>query len=95
MAAKGAIAKQEILETLKETFPNSFMEDAKILRIPWIENGETVEIKITMTAAKNLLGGSAKEAPAAKEVNISLTAPTDAEKADIEAMIRALGARIE
>ena len=64
--ARGSQAKQEILETLKETFPNSFMEDAKILRIPWIENGETVEIKITMTAAKNLLGGSAKEAPAAK-----------------------------
>ena len=95
MAVKGAIAKQEILEKLRETFPNSFMEDAKILRIPWIENGETVEIKITMVAAKNVLGGSAKEAPAAKEVNISLTAPTDAEKADIEAMIRALGARIE
>lgn len=93
--ARGSQAKQEILETLKETFPNSFMEDAKILRIPWIENGETVEIKITMTAAKNLLGGSAKEAPVAKEVNINLTAPTDAEKADIEAMIRALGARIQ
>lgn len=93
--ARGSQAKQEILEKLKETFPNSFMEDAKILRIPWQENGETVEIKIQMTAAKNLLGGSAKETPAAKEVNISLTVPTDAEKADIEAMIRALGARIE
>ena len=93
--ARGSQAKQEILEKLKETFPNSFMEDAKILRIPWIENGETVEIKITMTAAKNLLGGSAKEAPAAKEENIDFTAPTDAEKADIEAMIRALGARIQ
>ena len=93
--ARGSQAKQEILETLKETFPNSFMEDAKILRIPWIENGETIEIKITMTAAKNILGGSAAATPAAKEVNISLTAPTDAEKADIEAMIRALGARIE
>jgi hypothetical protein len=94
--ARGSQAKQEILEKLKETFPNSFMEDAKILRIPWIENGETVEIKIQMTAAKNLLGGSGAAAtPATKEVNINLTAPTDAEKADIEAMIRALGGRIE
>lgn len=93
--ARGSQAKQEILEKLREIFPDSFMEDAKILRIPWIENGETVEIKITMVAAKNVLGGSAEAAPAAKEVNISLTVPTDAEKADIEAMIRALGARIE
>ena len=93
--ARGSQAKQEILEKLKETFPNSFMEDAKILRIPWQENGEAIEIKIQMTAAKNLLGGSAEAAPATKEVNISLTAPTDAEKADIEAMIKALGARIQ
>lgn len=94
--ARGSQAKQEILEKLKETFPNSFMEDAKILRIPWQENGEAIEIKIQMTAAKNLLGGSAEAAtPAAKEVKIDIKVPSEAEKADIEAMIRALGARIE
>ena len=71
------------------------MEDAKILRIPWQENGETVEIKIQMTAAKNLLGGSVKEAPAAKEIKIDIEAPSEFEKADIEAMIRALGGRIQ
>lgn len=91
--ARGSQAKQEILEKLKETFPNSFMEDAKILRIPWQENGETVEIKIQMTAAKNLLGGEQTK-PTAPKSKVNLVAPSAEEKAEVEAMIRALGGRI-
>lgn len=94
---RGQKVKQEIFKKIQEIFPNSFM-DNKDLRINMMEDGELVQIKLTLTASKTIVqndGGSAKEAPAAKEVNISLTAPTDAEKADIEAMIRALGARIE
>jgi len=91
--ARGSQAKQEILEKLKETFPNSFMEDAKILRIPWQENGETVEVKITMTAAKNLLGGEQTK-PTVPKSKVNLVAPSAEEKAEVETMIRALGGRI-
>ena len=93
---RGQKVKQEIFKKIQEIFPNSFM-DNKDLRINMMEDGELVQIKLTLTASKTIVqnDGSAAATPTAKEVNISLTAPTDAEKADIEAMIRALGARIE
>ena len=53
MAAKGSIAKTEIMSTILKTFPNSFaFNDGKEVRINYMENGELVQIKITLTAAK-------------------------------------------
>lgn len=93
---RGSQAKQEILEKLKEVFPNSFMEDAKILRIPWIENGEQLEVKIQMTAAKNILGSTqAGTSTTQAAINIEIAEPTKIEKAEVEAMIKLLGGRIE
>ncbi len=54
--ARGNEAKQRIFTKLLEVFPGSFMQDDKILRIVEQENGETVEIKVTLTAAKDVLG---------------------------------------
>lgn len=54
--ARGAQAKQEIFARLLETFEGSFMQDDKVLRVPMTEAGETVEIKVTLTAAKDVLG---------------------------------------
>ena len=55
--AKGTESKNIIFNKLKEIYSNSFWEDeGKILRIPLTENGETIEIKVTLTAAKNNLG---------------------------------------
>ena len=51
MAAKGAEAKLEITNKILELFPGSFKYDKEI-RIPVIENGEEVQIKISLTAAK-------------------------------------------
>ena len=55
--ARGNEAKQRIFAKLLEVFPGSFMQDDKILRIPVEEGGEPVEIKVTLTAAKDLLAG--------------------------------------
>ena len=53
MAAKGSIAKAEIMSTILATFPNSFaFNDGKEVRINYTENGELVQIKVTLTAAK-------------------------------------------
>ena len=53
MAARGSIAKQEIIEKLLKTFEGSFLCNGnKELRIPVMENGELIQIKITLTAAK-------------------------------------------
>lgn len=57
MAAKGSIAKEEIGQKILNTFEGSFMcPDGKTIRIPTIENGETIEIKVALTAAKDILG---------------------------------------
>ena len=51
MAARGAIAKEQIIEKLLQFFPGSFKNDKEI-RIPVEENGEEIQIKVTLTAAK-------------------------------------------
>ena len=56
MAARGSIVKAEILEKIKESFPSMFSPDGKEWRIPMKENGENIEIKISLTAAKDILG---------------------------------------
>ena len=54
MAAKGAIAKEEVAQLILKTFPGAFKYE-KELRIPMMENGEMLQIKVTLTAAKNMV----------------------------------------
>lgn len=76
MAAKGTESKGIIFGKLQEVYPNAFWEDeGKILRIPMTEGGNLVEIKVTLTAAKNLLGGT--EMPSAFE---TASTPTESPK---------------
>ncbi len=99
--AKGSIAKEAIFKKILEVFPNSFMADAKTLRIPWEENGETIEIKVALTAAKDILGdtgnmnwedggGVTNTAAVAPKTPVS-TEPTAEEKANVEKMMASLG----
>ena len=54
--AKGQNSKEQLFKTLISAYPDSFWEDEnKILRVPFIEDGTRVEIKVTLTAAKNNL----------------------------------------
>lgn len=99
--AKGSIAKEAIFKKMLEVFPNSFMADAKTLRIPWEENGETIEIKVALTAAKDILGssvdmnwedgGGAEKAPAATSKAPVSSEPTAEEKANVEKLMASLG----
>lgn len=81
MAARGSIAKETITKKILETFPNSFIYD-KLIRIPIEENGETVEVKVTLTAAKDVVGDNvaivdfSDNAPAA-------TPPVEQKKVDV------------
>lgn len=51
--ARGQIAKAEVAKKILETFSNSFnYNDGKEIRIPCLEDGETIQIKVTLTAAK-------------------------------------------
>ena len=51
MAVRGSLSKGIVKEKILETFKDSF-ENGSEIRIPFYENGELVQIKITLTAAK-------------------------------------------
>jgi hypothetical protein len=53
--ARGSQAKEEITAKILEVFEGSFLYD-KHIRIPVKECGETIEIKVTLTAAKDIVG---------------------------------------
>lgn len=90
--ARGAESKEKIFQKMLEVFSGSFMADAKTLRIPMEENGEVVEIKVALTAAKDTLGGSVVE----DEANVSAPQPAvQFSRAEIEEMINALGDRVK
>ena len=58
MAAKGSILKQEVAEKILAAFPGSFLyNDGKEIRINGIENGENLQIKVTLTCAKVAVEG--------------------------------------
>lgn len=58
--AKGAVSKEIVTNKLLEVFEGAFIaSDGKTIRIPLVEDGATVEIKCTLTAAKDLEGAGA------------------------------------
>ena len=93
MAAKGARAKQEIAEKLFELFPNAF-EYGKEIRIPWTEEGNQVEIKLTMTCAKTNVADTVSESvagAAAQGTSIENSEPTQEEISQVAALMDRLG----
>ena len=94
MAAKGTESKCIIFNKLKEIYPNSFWEDEnKILRIPMNEGGNPIEIKVTLTAAKNILGSGAVESafPTASEPVIEKPVEmTEEEKENVATLLASL-----
>lgn len=104
MAAKGAIAKEEIIQKILEVFPGSFKYDKEI-RIPMMENGEPLQIKITLTAAKNMVGEGAdvalpgdmsnsiatSSATTQLKQNAAIVEPTEEEKERVKNLVGLLG----
>ena len=97
--AKGAEAKQIVTKKLLEMFDSAF-EYGKELRIPMTEGGEQVQIKVTLTCAKeNVACGADNAIPGDfptpfKEVTPERdtpVAPNADEKAKVAEMLRKLG----
>ena len=83
MAAKGAILKQEVAEKIIAAFPGSFLyNDGKEIRINGLENGESLQIKVTLTCAKTPVeGGEDIRLPGEKENIVKNEVPiTSSEK---------------
>ena len=104
MAAKGALAKEDVMNKILEVFPGSFKYE-KELRIPMMENGEMLQIKVTLTAAKNMVENGADvampgdmsgsfaptPAPARLKHDAVVVEPTAAEKQNIKTLAAMLG----
>lgn len=92
--ARGSEAKKNITDRILETFEGSFLYNGdKEIRIPYNESGEYLEIKVTLTCAKESVGGgnvpsgeTVSAAPAATPV----TEPTQEELDNISNLIASL-----
>ena len=105
MAARGSIAKEKITNQILAAFSGAFKYDKEI-RIPVEENGEIIQIKVALTAAKvnveaggdTALPGSVKVAPSntatvsrpAEPVR-TIMQPTAEEKHNVEELLSVLG----
>ena len=84
--ARGAISKQVVIDKILETFQGSFVY-GKELRIPMVEDGERVEIKVTLACAKTNVGDGAVagDFENGNAVQVSVTeAPAKPTKAEID-----------
>lgn len=101
--AKGQESKNIVSKKILEVFEGSFAYDKEI-RIPMIENGEEIQIKVTLTAAKvAVTPGSENAVPIAAPVDnnrIDFTAqpvkdtivePTAEEKENVKNLLKSLG----
>ena len=104
--ARGTESKNQIFKKLREVYPDSFWEDeGKILRVPMLENGDRIEVKIQLTAAKTNLQNETPSAFAdpgssvidlGKEMNEpgsakKVTEVSDEEKANVSKLLASLG----
>ena len=95
--ANGAFSKKIVTDKILSTFEGSFIyNDGKEIRIPVIENGERVEIKITLTCAKTNVGGAdaCPTSPSSEEVSDTeqpIAAPTEEEKKKVSNLLATLG----
>ena len=94
--ARGAVSKQAVIDKILETFQGSFVY-GKELRIPMIEDGEQVEIKVTLACAKTNVGDGAVagDFESGNAVQVSVTEapakPTQAEIDNISKLMDRLG----
>jgi len=100
--ARGAETKSIISKKILETFSGAFLyNDGKEIRIPMKENGEDIQIKVTLTAAKenvncgddNLLPGENN----IEDTNVNInnenisTEPSQEELNNVNNLLKALG----
>lgn len=98
--ARGSQSKEVITQKILETFAGAFLNDKEI-RIPMLEDGSEVQIKVTLTAAKENIehSGAADGFNPAFETESAFPTSvkkepikaTDEEKAAVAEMMSALG----
>ena len=102
MAARGAVAKEQITNQILSQFEGAFKYDKEI-RIPVMENGETIQIKVTLTAAKTnverggdtALPGDTVSTVAPTSTPSALAEPTTEEKERVSNLLSKLGLQLK
>lgn len=100
--ARGQELKKEISNKILEFFPNSFLyNDGKEIRICGQENGEEIQVKVTLTAAKeNVYSGQDNATPGttteikfedSKQNEQSVIEPTQEEKDNVKKLMETFG----
>lgn len=90
--AKGTVSKTLIGTAILQVFPGSFIDsDGKTIRIPTSIEGEPLEIKLAMTCAKDLVGGSASTTTTVNQPMPQNKEMTEDEIAEVRALIQRLG----
>lgn len=100
--AKGAKVKAEVYKKILEMFPGSFMYNSdKELRIPIVEDGESIQLKLTLTVSKTPVENDNVAVAAGERDEGSFPAPvgsptatpqvSDEEKQTLQAMMERLG----
>ena len=98
--ARGAVSKEKIIKKILDTFEGSFLYDKEI-RIPVTEDGELIQIKVTLTAAKtNVESGDDVKIPGieSNEINFETQTTTkekievtEEEKQNVATLLKNLG----
>lgn len=94
MAAKGSQAKAEITNKILEVFSGAFVVDGKEIRIPYVENGETVQIKVALTCAKANIENTGGAGLVQQATSVSAPEDrkiTETEKQEVNNLIERLG----
>lgn len=98
MAAKGVKAKEQIMDILMKGFGDKVFLNGKELRINWAEDGEPIQLAITLTAKKDFVeNGVSFVDNQEKEVKVEerCGAPTEEEIAQVIAFMRQIGGLVE
>jgi len=90
--ARGSQSKEIITKKILETFDGAFINDKEI-RIPIEENGEIVQIKVTLTAAKVNVecGGANSAATSEPVVPAQKVEVTEEERNNVQKLMENLG----
>ena len=105
--AKGTFSKEKVKDKLLEVFPGSFLYDSgKEIRIPMVENGEQIQIKVSLVCAKvNVASGTDVALPGAEAATSDfgttmpttevakdfMNEPTAEEKESVKKLLQTLG----
>ena len=97
MAAKGSKSKEQIIDILLKAFGDRAFLNGKELRLNWAEDGEPLQIAISLTMKKDFIEqGQSFIDNEVKDVKVERCGPpTEAEIAQVIEFMRQIGGLVE